>query len=731
MPRSTHGDFDQVVELSVFLFRDLAAASFRLPAKQIASEPGSDVTYTGSVRVDLRDVWFGDAGETFDPTTGKWSAVKQTAQWNAVVLAIDIEGEIQISSFTNFPLSDTPGARLLRVHVGAVVVAPLGVERVSVRGARDEMFPAEETLCAVVKLPTSTFFYNVQVDDGAVRNSPFVTWARDAIKTQKEQFGVDLGDPEVVVVQRIKDELHAAVVEELRDSLAETVDWTLDTPARLGLVTTTPEMGVRDIEIRTSFDSIRVFMQTTGPGGQSQFATRSQIRPAIIGSRPADSMVITVNGRALLEQLRRPLADTLGIDVSAFRTDEPCTVVGPVTASLGGGSYTLRFLQAGIDEASTLIVWLFLRGAGPLGPVDVEIELPIVLSATRAVRGTKQVVLLEQRPGAARYAASSASSGIANWLIEDGTEALVANALRGPWALAPQVLPLPQGMFTQPNDPGSVSLHQAGAPRNPCTWPGYRLIGVGATEGIISSPPSVKPGRFREHDLVLRLDMDPRGYPQNLVISCVTPDSSDAMRRIDGVGGTINRLGAGGPEDWAMPIDAAIDWVHSGRKLTLTDGTAVVLGRAPDDYPPANPEDRPLPFLRTATDTTTSNNLASQPSCTMTTTVLSPTFAHWEPVWPVGKTGEDIVNEGVELGPDCLVSAVVLELLDKSGSVLATSSFGGAPAAAGSGTMTAGASMVSDPRGSRSLAVRVQWWFDAYTIVGYRLRYTVAGMMCP
>ena len=43
-------------------------------------------------------------------------------------------------------------------------------------------------------------------------------------------------------------------------------------------------------------------------------------------------------------------------------------------------------------------------------------------------------------------------------------------------------------------------------------------------------------------------------------------------------------------------------------------------------------------------------------------------------VLPFGDTGEDIVNEGMELGPDCIV---VLEMLDKGGNVLATSSFGG------------------------------------------------------
>ena len=53
------------------------------------------------------------------------------------------------------------------------------------------------------------------------------------------------------------------------------------------------------------------------------------------------------------------------------------------------------------------------------------------------------------------------------------------------------------------------------------------------------------------------------------------------MRRIDGVGETVSRLGAGGPEDWAMPIDAAVDWLASEKTHALRAGTAVVLGRPP------------------------------------------------------------------------------------------------------------------------------------------------------
>ena len=38
--------------------------------------------------------------------------------------------------------------------------------------------------------------------------------------------------------------------------------------------------------------------------------------------------------------------------------------------------------------------------------------------------------------------------------------------------------------------------------------------------------------------------------------------------------------------------------------------------------------------------------------------------------------------------------------------------------------------MTTNPIGTTSLAVRVHWWFDAYSICRYRLRYTVEGRTC-
>lgn len=738
MPRNTHGDFDQVVEIGNAFFRNQAAGTFNLPAVDIASAPGEGFTYTGHVRATLRDLWFGDAAETFNPTTSQWQTGTRAAPWNAVAFGIDISGSIQIASIqattpsgqtVDIPVPST--VRTLRVHVGAVVLAPLSVENIAARNARDEDFPAARVPCAVVVLPTASFFYNVKVAMGdpalsyaqqpheSVRGSPFVDWAIDTINTFKRLGLADLGDPEVVVVAKIEQTLRATVMTQLRAALDSTCDWRLNAQRRIGLLAASPNMGVTRMEVRATFDTIRIFMQTTGTGGQVQLATRSQLRAGA-----ADDMAITVNGRALVEQLRSPLLSTFpGLAMSDFVAGEPCTIASPVTITFGTTAVTLRYLQAGIDESSNLIIWLFLRQSLPAGStVDIEIELPIAFQAQRAIRGTQQVVLLTQSVGQARYAASADTVPVVHWILAAIAEGMVAGALRGPFDFAPQILPAPQNVVVEVND---LNLNQAGAPRFDRTWPGMRLIGGGFNVGVVSEPGGLHPGRFRDHDLVLRLGAS-QPYPSPLTVSCVTPDSTDLLRRIDGVGGDFAIPAGSTPRSWAMSVDDAIGWIGSGKKMQISDGTPIILGRAPNDCAP-DPADRVLPYLRTASDTTTSNNLSALPNCARASSLVSNTFAHWRDVLPFGDKGDDIVNEGVDIGPDCVVTGVTLEMTDRDGNVLSTQTIGGTDATTGH----AGAAMTSNPIGTTSLAVRVHWWFDPYSICRYQLRYMLSGTMCP
>jgi hypothetical protein len=729
MPRDTHGGFDQVVEISRWFFAEQAGSQLSMGAQDLASGPSDAYRFLGQVRPELRDVWFGDAGEVFDPATGQWGAAGRVAAFNAIAFTLDINGFINVESLPvqtqqgtiDLPVPDT--VRRLNVHLGVAFLAPLSTEMLAVRDARDQRFPEQRTWCAVVLLPAATFFYNVRPDMRAIRESPFTIWAIDAVRT------FQLGDPEVVVVRAVEQLLRERTTQQLSQTLAATCDWHLDRPGRIGLVTTSLEMGVTAMDTVTTFNSIRVLMQTTGSGGQRQLAVRSQLNPAS-ATGDADALVVTVNGRYLVEQLRRPLTEAFpGLALSDFLPGEPCTVNSPVSVTLAGRTYTLLYLQAGINESSRLLLWLFLRASLTLATIDVEIELPIAFTAERAVRRARQELLIIPRVQRAEYAVSAATVPVVHWIVEAVAAGMVGTALRGPFNFTPQTVPTPQGVFADVN---GLSLRQAGAPRELRTWPGMRLIGGGFNVGVVSDPPGLYPGRFRDHDLVLHVSAT--RYPQPLEVSCVEPDTTDELRRIDGLGGTVDALGAA----WGMPVDAAIDWIASGGTMT-SGGARVILGRQPDDCPPDNPDTRRIPYLRTTQDDDTTNNLAAQPFCSPPITIYSDTFVHWSDyvesasgeIFGRAAEGTDLVNEGAQVGASCTVTQAALELVRRdegSGEVIvvATYLFGG-PEATYEG---ARAAMETDPIGTRNLEIRVHWWCDANSAISYRLRYTLEGA-CP
>jgi hypothetical protein len=64
-------------------------------------------------------------------------------------------------------------------------------------------------------------------------------------------------------------------------------------------------------------------------------------------------------------------------------------------------------------------------------------------------------------------------------------------------------------------------------------------------------------------------------------------------------------------------------------------------------------------------------------------------------------------------------------MVDRAGTVLASAGPGADATVSG-----AGAGLLDDPTGGRSLAVKVHWWFDAYHVCRYRVNYTVTGSTC-
>jgi len=107
---------------------------------------------------------------------------------------------------------------------------------------------------------------------------------------------------------------------------------------------------------------------------------------------------------------------------------------------------------------------------------------------------------------------------------------------------------------------------------------------------------------------------------------------------------------------------------------------------------------------------------------TPTRTIFSDTMVHWRDVIPAGGKDDEIVNGSVKVGSGCTVTAVVVEMVDRQGRVLASAGPGGEATVSG-----AGVSIVESPVGGRSLRTKCHWWFDAYHACRYRVRYTVSG----
>ena len=134
-----------------------------LPTRQLVSDPASDVTYSGSVRVDLRDVWFGDAG-------GGSIQEDRQVEFRDADRHRGMPSSWASTSAARFrsrssPTSRCPTrrpARLLRVHVGAVVVAPLRASSVyrSAPHASTRSSPRRKRCARCGRaVPTCAFFY--------------------------------------------------------------------------------------------------------------------------------------------------------------------------------------------------------------------------------------------------------------------------------------------------------------------------------------------------------------------------------------------------------------------------------------------------------------------------------------------------------------------------------------------------------------------------------------------
>jgi hypothetical protein len=125
--------------------------------------------------------------------------------------------------------------------------------------------------------------------------------------------------------------------------------------------------------------------------------------------------------------------------------------------------------------------------------------------------------------------------------------------------------------------------------------------------------------------------------------------------------------------------------------------------------------------------TLSSNSAFPNLNVNFSSPVFSSTRVHSLPVLPFGDSGFDTVTASVGFTPTCPLSDVLLEMIDQWGSVFSRNRMGG-PAATMYG---AGAYITSQSLGTTSTTVTVRWWFDAYDVSRYRVRYTGLGQGCP
>lgn len=116
------------------------------------------------------------------------------------------------------------------------------------------------------------------------------------------------------------------------------------------------------------------------------------------------------------------------------------------------------------------------------------------------------------------------------------------------------------------------------------------------------------------------------------------------------------------------------------------------------------------------------------------TEAVTQTISHWASVPGFGGKGDETINAGKTLsGTGCIITQVVLELLDSKGNVVATTTKGSPDATQHFGLFNAfvyGASITSDGTGTNMEDVTVHWYFDVGSACRYRLHYYIQGTSC-
>lgn len=729
-----HGGYDQVIEISEpFLVSEIRRRVVLADAAVAIDTP--DIKASGTLPVAVRNVWLASPAERFESPTGpnpgaaSWKALPARPRADRLALAIELDSNrpagtglrierIRVQVGMNLTTINVPAAnQYVDVHVGVEVGLDVRGGPCTVRPNSSAPFPNHRIPAVYLATPVAGndngAGISVVIDQKRLRASPFVTWA-----TPLAQYaGLD---PEVVVVGALLSRIQTEVEAQVKATLVALTDPLVKEAGRQ-LVFPVGDPMATAAAVLVDPASLRVLVTLGGSPGD-----RALINQAVLGT--GDDLGICVSNASLLRDTVRPLLTSMftGLTAADFRTDEPCTVDKNVAITFDGTPATLWFLQAGIDENQDLIIWFFLDISALDSPYRIEVEVPVTLTVKRVLAASVQSLSVEADIHRAKYGIRYLT-WLPTWfgVVQAILDGKISGALKSLPDPAPFRQPLPAGTEFSVT---SYDLMQADAPTGIHTWPTERIITDNPFEGVIGPLPGKHPARWRDHDLNIRLAS--KELPRVLSVRCVVPDSDDPGGRLDGLGGVYpvgNRF-----VRWGLAIDDAIAFVRSGGVLLVGDTT-------PNPTIVEVVEGNP-PFLRTKPDATKANNLSALPPCPAVvdspapavsnapiTTLFSTNMVHWRDVIPVGDKGDETVNAGATVSPGCVVIDVVLEMVTRDGTVLASTRTVGSGITASGG----GANIVSRTLGGRSLAVDVHWWFDAWSVCRYRIRYLVQGNACP
>jgi hypothetical protein len=632
MPTATHGGFDLAVELDQGFITELARLQLDLniPPSSLGTNPNAD-PMTGEARVfpRLAYMWL-NASPGF---------LRQRSADRVISIVLDLgAGAIEVKTVLNgdppTPVSFDPPSKI-PLEGEIEITDRVDARQLSVVLDRASPQNRTQAVCAVMDFnrDASTASepggadpkIDIRLNEYKILNAPLVILKRlDAQLNGFKKDGVVVIPPGVAAREAAEKELLNDIRMRLRssvlDALTGTDSWQLPgqrgvVPLNIRAIAPGPT-GAAALSVRTLSTSLLLLFRSTGPGGNAALVNRTQL--AGTASGVTDSMALTISNSVLIAGIvRGALISSLpGLTAGDFAAGVPCFLArervitpAPTPSDPSPVPFTLKSLVAGVDEANLVHIRGSIEqtrlGGGVTATASFDIAISI-LATTTVVAGVPTLTIV---PTIVRSTVTRSAIFIAWWVYVLGgltggliiVGLLAAIQLFGGGLVAGTV----SAELGKISAPGTSGLGLPGGTRLTVSSTSINQSDAVAPTLTVQIPggPFTFPMPFRDHDLVIALSRT--ALPSRLRVDCIVPDSADARRRLDAVGGLL--LPSGGR--WGLTIDEAIAAIQAQR-LTL------VVGFPPNEAV-VEVVDEPgqIPYLRTQPDATGANNLLALPAC--------------------------------------------------------------------------------------------------------------------